>query len=109
MKRQSTLLRLLFCGIIFSILLATGNYQVTTQTELKNNLFKKTTDISGLSIYAGPPTMYFEDFKNDKFSLQIDSIEIEKNKKWRNELEPIIIQHIDNGMNLLFLKSKTGY
>ncbi|OFX32611.1 MAG: hypothetical protein A2X08_08730 [Bacteroidetes bacterium GWA2_32_17] len=102
----------MFFGTIFSILLAACNYQATTENELenlKNNLFKKTTDISELPIYADPPSLDYEDVKKGIFLFQIDSIEREKIKKYRNELEPFIIQRIDSGYSWVYLAAYLHY
>ncbi len=112
MKRQSIISRFLFFGTVFSILFVNCNYQATTEKELenlKNNLFKKTTDISELPIYADPSTSDYEDVKKGIFLFQIDSFEIEKIKKYKSELEPFIIQRIDSGYSWIYLASYLHY
>ena len=86
--------------------------QVSDKNEfenLKNILFGNSSDISELPIYADPPTMDFNDFKKDRFIFQIDSIEIEKIKKYRNELEPFIVQRIDSGYSWVYLAAFLYY
>lgn len=112
MKRSIKLLQLFFIGAIISILFAACKNQVTSDKDLENlkkELFKKTSDISELPIYADPSTMDYEDFKQDKFAFQVDSFEIQKIKKYKNELEPLIIQRIDSGYCWVYLAAYLHY
>lgn len=77
--------------------------------ELKSKLFDKTSTDYETPIYADPPTADYEDVKKGIFLFQMDSIEIEKIKKYRNELEPYIVQHIDSGYTWVYLAAFLKY
>lgn len=77
--------------------------------ELKSKLFDKTSKNYETPIYADPPTADYEDVKRGIFLFQMDSIEIEKIKKYRSELEPYIVQHIDSGYTWVYLAAFLKY
>ncbi len=103
---------LLFFGAVFPVFFASCNFQSTTNQELeslKNDLFKNTTEISELPIYADPPTSDYNDVKKGVFHFQIDSIEIEKIRKYRKELEPLILEQIRSGYSWVYLAAYLHY
>jgi hypothetical protein len=112
MRKQYNILTVLVVLTIFPILSITCNYQAPSNNELedlKNNLFNKSNDISQHPIYADPPTADYEDFKKGIFRVQADSITISKIKKYKDELEPLILERIDSGYSWVYLAAFLKY
>jgi hypothetical protein len=112
MKIQPPLSPLLFFGALLCILFPSCHNPATNEKELedlKNGLFRRATDVSELPIYADPPTADYEDVRKGIFAFQIDSAKREMIKKYRDELEPLIVQRIDSGYAWVYLAAYLRY
>lgn len=101
----------LFVGVFLLIVCCAR--QATTNQELedlKNNLFNKTNaDAQLVPIYADPPTEDYKDVRKGIFRFQADSVTIDKIEKYRNELEPLILERIDSGYSWVYLATYLRY
>jgi hypothetical protein len=77
--------------------------------QLKTVLFKPATDISSLPIYADPPTGDYEEMAQGKFMFQLDSSRVTLIRKYKKELEPMILQRIDSGYAWVYLAAYLEY
>ena len=76
---------------------------------LKSELFCDANDVSKWPIYADPPDGDYEDAGNGIFRFQIDTMQIAKIIKYREELEPQILQYIDSAYCWVYLAAYLKY
>lgn len=110
MKRHHT--HILLFELVLGLLFSSCNHKPNTNKELealKVKLFCNTGDLSDFPIYADPPTADYEDMKKGIFLIEADSTEIETIRKYRSEIELIVIQYIDSGFSWVYLAAFLKY
>ncbi|NTU58659.1 MAG: hypothetical protein HGB00_07040 [Chlorobiaceae bacterium] len=94
------------------ILMMYGNRGISAETELnrlKTVLFSTSEESPSLPVSADPPTGDYNDLSNGRFSFLIDDDQIHQIVRYKNELEPMILERIDSDYSWMYLSAFLGY
>jgi len=106
-KYMNVLTKLLIVSIL--ILLGTCSKNKNTDKSLEELKLFLSENQSEYIINAQPPTGDYEEFSTGKFSFNIDTIKINQILKYKTELEPMILEKIDDSDSWLYLATFLKY